>query len=127
MKCFANYHKPLAYFLYKNYHYSYETKAKYLYTYLKLTNGGNDFDLNNIRKRLLQLDKDKMQSKELSEREWKRMIEVARNATGYEIIDIPNTIFTCTTQELDNANIIKIGNVEDIISKLEVRDKYKEA
>ena len=127
MKCFAHYHKPLAYFLYQNYHFSYYTKANYLSTYLKLTNGGKNFDLNNIRMRLLQLDKDKRQNKELSEREWKRMVEIARTATGDEIIDIPKTIFTCETQELNTQNIIKKRNVEDIISKLECREKFKEA
>ena len=55
------------------------------------------------------------------------MVEIARTATGDEIIDIPKTIFTCETQELNTQNIIKKRNVEDIISKLECREKFKEA
>ena len=90
----SNNRGPLAYFLYKNYNLSIETKVKYLRTYFKLTKEDDDFDLNDIRNALEYLDKGKRQSKEQSNREWNRMIAIVSAATGNKLTRIPKVKFT---------------------------------
>ena len=123
----TDYKRPLAYFLFKNPQLSIITRVKYIKTYDKLTKGPDKFDLNEIRSRLIELDKKKIQNKELSTREWRRIKAIANTATGYDKQIIPDIEFTADTKESVSEESIDMEFVKDLYVKLKQKQMFKEA